>query len=422
MIRGEKVRFDIHKILYSIYKLNKNFKDPFIKRILDKHKKADISLINNVALNSMRYHFYVDKIINKYTSKRIKDHERILFISAITQIVFLNFREYAVINCSVEIAKKLKIYHGFVNACLKNISKDKKNLRKTKINYDDLPRWFKNETKSFTNYEKRNFIKNFTKEPDLHLVFKNKKSLDEFDDNLLKTSETSGFLSVKKDVTEIKSYFDGNWWVQDYSSFFPIYNLPIKCSNKKFLDVCAAPGGKAFQLLSRNFNVVLNDKSIKRIKLLKSNLKRLNYSTKILNEDFTKFKYNAKYDFIIIDAPCSSIGTIRKNPEIFFKNKKPNLSVLVEIQKKMLKKASIHLNKEGMILYMVCSFLKRETEDQINSFLKEKNNFRLHNFELNKNIKEQSKLIKNNVMFTLPDQIFNHNIDGFFAAFLKKIK
>ena len=106
MIRGEKVRFDIHKILYSIFKLNKNFKDPFIKRIMDKHKKEDISLINNVALNSMRYHVYVDKIINKYTSKRIKDHERILFISAITQIVFLDFREYAVINCSVEIAKK----------------------------------------------------------------------------------------------------------------------------------------------------------------------------------------------------------------------------------------------------------------------------------------------------------------------------
>ena len=133
MIKGEKVRFDVHNILYSIFKLNKNLKDSYIKKIINKNKKEDISFINNVTLNSMRFHIHIDKIINEYTSKKIRDHERILFISAITQIVYLGFRDYAVINCSVQIAKKLKIYHGFINACLKKISKDKKKLKKTKI-------------------------------------------------------------------------------------------------------------------------------------------------------------------------------------------------------------------------------------------------------------------------------------------------
>ena len=103
--------------------------------------------------------------------------------------------------------------------------------------------------------------------------------------------------------------------------FFPLYNLPIKDTNKKFLDVCSAPGGKAFQILSRKFNVVLNDKNIQRTKILKSNLKRLNFDTKIINQDFTKFRDDTKYDCIIIDAPCSAIGTIRRNPEIFLKIK-----------------------------------------------------------------------------------------------------
>ena len=126
MIKGEKVRFDVHNILYSIFKLNKNLKDPYIKRIIDKHKQEDISFINNVTLNSMRYHIHINKIINEFTSKRIRNHEKILLISAITQIVFLDFRDYAVINCSVEIAKKLKIYHGFINACLKKYLKIKR--------------------------------------------------------------------------------------------------------------------------------------------------------------------------------------------------------------------------------------------------------------------------------------------------------
>ena len=422
MIKGEKVRFDVHNILYSIFKLNKNLKDPYIKRIIDEHKQEDISFINNVTLNSMRYHIHINKIINEFTSKRIRDHEKILFISAITQIVFLDFRDYAVINCSVEIAKKLKIYHGFINACLKKISKNKERLIKTRIQFNDLPNWFKKETKLLTNLEKKRFVENFNKEPDIHLVFKDKKSLRIFEEKIFATSDSSGFLLIKKDIKEIKSFIEGNWWIQDYSSFFPLHNLPIKDTNKKFLDVCSAPGGKAFQILSRKFNVVLNDKSIQRTKILKSNLKRLNFDTKIINQDFTKFKDDTKYDCIIIDAPCSAIGTIRRNPEIFFKNKKPDFFKLDLIQKKMLEKASLLLNIEGLILYMVCSFLKRETEDQINSFLKANDNFKLYNFELKNSNEEYSKLIKNNVMITLPNIIHNHNIDGYFAAYLKKIR
>ena len=270
--------------------------------------------------------------------------------------------------------------------------------------------------------EKKVFIENFNKEPDIHIVFKDKKNLKEFEERIYETSSSSGFLLIKKDIKKIRSYLNGVWWVQDYSSFLPIHNLKIKNTNKKFLDVCAAPGGKAFQILSKKNDIVLNDKSFERIKILRSNLKRLNFNAKILNEDFTKFKNNKKYDYIIIDAPCSAVGTIRKNPEIFFRNKKPDFKKLDRIQKKLLEKASLLLNNQGLILYMVCSFLKRETEDKINSFLKSNNNFRLYNFELSNKNEEYSKLIKNNFMITLPNTIYNHNIDGFFAAYLKKIK
>ena len=138
--------------------------------------------------------------------------------------------------------------------------------------------------------------------------------------------------------------------------------------------------------------------------------------------DFTKFDENEKYDFIIIDAPCSAVGTIRKNPEIFFKSIGPNFKELDNLQKNMLNKASNILNTNGLILYMVCSFLKNETENQINNFLNKRDDFKLCEFHLLNQKTEYSKLIHNKFMLTLPNTILKYNIDGYFAAYLKKIR
>ena len=261
MIKGEKIRFDIHNILYSIYKFNKTLNSISIKKIINNHNKEDISFLHHVTLNSMRFHLHSSKIINKYIKTKIRDREKILLISAITQIVFLDFKDYAVINCSVEIAKKLNIYHGLVNAVLKKISKNKEELKKVNIQFNDLPKWFKNKTNSLTDNEKKIFLSNFYKEPSLHIVFKSEEKLKEFEEDLIETSKTSGFLKNKKDIKRIESFKKGNWWVQDFSSFFPIFSLQIKKESMKFIDACAAPGGKAFQLLSNNNQIILNDKS-----------------------------------------------------------------------------------------------------------------------------------------------------------------
>ena len=173
MIKGEKIRFDVHNILYSVYKFNKKLNAVSIKKVINKNKKKDISFLNNVILNSMRFHLHVEKILTQYIKKKLRVHEKIQLLSAITQIVFLDFKEYAVINCSVEIAKKLKIYPGLINACLKKISIDKDKLKNTKISFDNLPIWFKDKAYTFSSNEKNKFFDPFIKEPDLHIVYKN---------------------------------------------------------------------------------------------------------------------------------------------------------------------------------------------------------------------------------------------------------
>ena len=422
MLKGVKIRFEIHNILFSIYKFNRTLNNSSIKKQIDKQKKEDIAFLYNVTLNSMRLHLHCLRIINKYVKKRLRDQEKIILISAITQIVFLKFKEYAVINCSVEIAKKLKLYPGLINATLKRIAKDKNDLKQIKINFSDLPLWFQKKTSFLSDFEKNKFLENFYKEPDFHIVFKNEKRLHKFKNKLLKTTKISGFLLDEKNFQNRNSFVEGDWWVQDFSSFLPLYNFEEINKDKVFLDTCAAPGGKSFQILSKNLNVVLNDKNKKRIKILKNNLKRLKLSAQILNKDFIKFDNTRKYDVIIIDSPCSAVGTIRRNPEIFFKNKSPEFYELLSLQEKMLEKAKFLLNKNGFIIYMTCSFLKIETIDQVENFLKSNDNFLVSNFIIKENKNNYSKLIKNNFMVTAPNTIFNYNIDGYFAAFLKKIK
>ena len=420
MDKGFKLRLLAHKILFDIYKSKTNIDYLFKKYSIEKYDVRDIAFINNVCLNTMRYSFHAKKIISKFTKTKPKLNAQILLSSAITQILYLDFKDYAVINDSVEIAKKNKIYHGFINAFLRKICSNKEKLKKTKIVYSDLPMWFKNETIDLNIFEKNKFLKNFIKEPDIHLVFKDNDSLLKFKDKLVLTSSNSGFLVSKKKIENLSSYKNGSWWVQDFSSSFPLNNINNKLIEKTCLDLCGAPGGKSFQILAKKKQIVINDKSKKRLEILKENLQRLNFNTKITNLDYRKLNTNKKYDFIIIDAPCSAIGTIRKNPEIFFRKSEPSFKNLIELQGNMLQKTSEIINDGGVILYMVCSFLKIETIDQISNFLKKNNSFYLYTFSTNKNDTKQINFIKNNFMRTVPTSINNFNIDGYFAAYLKK--
>ena len=125
-----------------------------------------------------------------------------------------------------------------------------------------------------------------------------------------------------------------------------------------------------------------------------------------------------KYDVILIDAPCSAVGTIRKNPEIFFRKNTEEINKYIQIQKNLLNKSVKLSNKNSLIIYMVCSFLEEETTAQIDNFLKLNNNFCIEKFKTS----AYKKLIDNyGYINSFPTTINNQvKIDGFFAAKIKR--
>ena len=416
MNRSTKTRYTIFQILIEIFKKNKNFEKIFNEKIAKNSFNDDeVSFINNVCLSSMRRSIHCRIILNNFVKKKLKTNEFILLSSAIVQIVYLNIKPYAVVNETVNVSKKIKVFPGFINATLKNIAKNLNEVEKTKIVLKDFPSWFVYEINKTKNINIDSFIGTFYKQPNIHLVFKSKKNLKAFKEPITKSSSKSAFLKVQKKISSIDNFHKGEWWVQDFSSMLPLA-INNKIKNNDILDICAAPGGKAFQILSNN-NVILNDINKKRILKLKENLLRLNYNPEIKNLNALDFNENIKYDIVLLDSPCSSIGTIRKHPEILFKSTKPNFASLNKLQNSLLKKASKLVKIKGKIIYMVCSFFHSETLKIINNFLDQNKNFSIEKYNTNSNLLNIKHLISSEGYFlTMPTKFKDHYIDGFFAV------
>ena len=420
MQAGLRTRLTIHLILKELKTNNLSFDEVFEKKIKNqRYSLSDKKLIYSVVLNSMRNYIYAENIIKKFSKKKIKyDDSYYLLLSAITQLFILNYKDFAVVNSTVELTKSkmIKSHTKYINGILRTIIKNKDKLLKQKTSFEELPIWFRNKV-SLTKKQKNDFSETIKEEPQTHIVFNNKSSLKNYNFGFLKTTNISAIYKKRSIIEDIQGYNNGEWWVQDLASMMPIYLLD-KIENKQVADLCSAPGGKLFQLITKGAIVTSFEKNDNRVKLMKQNLQRLNLKCNIVIKDVLKIESKKLFDVVILDSPCSSLGTIRRNPEIFFRESKPNLKKITNIQKNLLNKASKLLKKNGILIYMVCSFLEDEGKNIVKEFLSLNKNFSLNKFS---NKHKNVFIDKEGFYFVLPKKLKNNIlIDGFFSAKIVK--
>ena len=416
MNKGFLSRLVIHEILLSLKKNLYTYEEVFTKKIKEYSLgQLEKKFIHNVTLTSLRNNFIIKEIVNTYLNKKkLTTDQYLILLSGINQIVFLNIKEYAVIFTMVELSKKkgFKSDPSLTNAILRKVVKNKDDLKLKKTKFELLPAWFKLNVNDWNSNTKVNFLNSIRLQPELNIVFKNETDFKKFKTKGVNTSLKSISLSSFENIGDLPDYEKGTWWVQDYSAMLPI-SLLNDISNKKIVDMCSAPGGKAFQILAQNENLVMYEINNKRAKILKSNLERLNYKTEIYVEDALRISEEKKYDIVLLDAPCTSVGTIRRHPEIFFRDSDVNINYYTNLQKNLLEKASKLVKKNGFILFMVCSFLKSETNQQVNRFIKNNKNFTIDQFALENNL----LINKKGILKTIPQKFKNKFlIDGFFAT------
>ena len=222
MQKGIISRLIIDEILISLKNEFISFDYIFEKKIKNKNiSLSDKKLIQNVVFCCMRNFLAINKIINLYVKKlNYNSNNYFLILSSIAQIIFLNFKDYAVVNSTVEIAKKKNGANPkFINGLLRNIIKNKNKI-KIQSNFQDLPKWFVKKNKNWNKKQKINFVKTIKEKPSLHIIFKFSCDIKKLELNGKKTSENSMAINYTGTIENIPGYEKGLWWIQDFSACY----------------------------------------------------------------------------------------------------------------------------------------------------------------------------------------------------------
>ena len=383
----------------------------------------DKSFCRLLISTTLRNLISIDYLLTKFLSKPLnKTPLKVLMILRINvaQSFFLKTPDHAVVNTAVELCGKK--WKGLVNGVSREILRNKDKAKKYLNESDKVPNWLLRRWK-------RDWGKNYDEivtghlnlNPPIDLYVKDNTNYWARKLNGKKLGNNSIRLFTPGLISNLEGYEQGEWWIQDYSSQIPVSLLKIQ-NNDDVLDLCAAPGGKTAQLISLGAKVTSIDNNKKRLFRLEQNLKRLNYKAIIKNKDIRNFSTQKTWSKIILDAPCSSTGTLRKNPEIMHQKKDSDIVSLSKLQSDLLDAAWDLLKEGGTLLYCTCSLEKEEGEHQIENFIKRKKNSlldKINNNEINKklNVSNQNKWLR-----IFPNSLnYEGGNDGFFIARIKKI-
>jgi 16S rRNA (cytosine967-C5)-methyltransferase len=214
-------------------------------------------------------------------------------------------------------------------------------------------------------------------------------------------------------VTSLPNFESGMVSVQDTAAQFAAGLLELRVG-ERVLDLCAAPAGKTAHILEtqNNLECVAVDIDATRMLRVETNLQRLNLSAQLIVGDATQPEtwWDGKlFDRILVDAPCSALGVIRRHPDIKILRRADDLTVLPALQAEILKSAWTMLKEGGLLVYATCSILKAENENQIETFLAENSNAKEIPFE------------KNHAKYGWQILTGENGCDGFYYARLRKL-
>lgn len=232
----------------------------------------------------------------------------------------------------------------------------------------------------------------------------------------------SGSLRLKGrvQISAVPGFEDGDWWVQDAAAAIPARLLDVT-DQDKVLDLCAAPGGKTLQLASSGAAVTALDLSEARLLRLRENLERCKLKAEVVAADVLTWEPSAPFDAILVDAPCSATGTIRRHPDLPHLRPNPDLRPLLALQAEMLDRAASWLKPGGRMVYCTCSLLPEEGERQADSFLERNSGFSRIEIPFEKHGLDPDWLTKAGDLRLRPDYwADNGGMDGFFVTYLQK--
>ena len=357
---------------------------------------AEDPLIRDLCYGSLRWHEPLSALLNELLTKQLKKKDKdieCLIRVGLYQIIYQKTPDHAAVGETVNALKGLKKPWAkkLVNAVLRNYLRGQEKLQRI-INEQApakyaFPQWLIDEIKQAWPDNWQEILHESNQRAPMTLrVNLSIQSRDDYlkklqavniEAKLLEGVETAISLEKPCNVYDLPGFKEGEVSVQDGAAQMAGALLDCK-EGMVVLDACAAPGGKTGHILesAKNLDVTAVDSSASRLERVTQNLERLKLKAKVVASDVLESDNYAKdklFDRILLDAPCSATGVIRRHPDIKVLRRKSDIKELKELQGKMLDTLWEKLKPEGVLVYATCSILPQENEWQIDAFLQRHN-------------------------------------------------
>jgi len=352
--------------------------------------------------------------------------QTILLIGA-AQILWLDVPDHAAVDLSVRLAqadRRASRYAGLINAVLRRVTQS----RDAALADDavrDTPDWLLARwTKRYGAGTARAIAQANSHEPALDLTVKADGTswAERLRGRLLPTGTVRTL--AQGAVSLLPGFSEGAWWVQDAAAALPA-RLFGDLHDKTVVDLCAAPGGKAAQLAFAGARVTALDRSPARLNRLRENMARLKLQAEAVAADALEWQ-GGPFDAVLLDAPCSATGTIRRHPDIPWLKSEPDIAALTLLQHRLLDRAADLVKPGGTLIYCVCSLEPEEAEDQVASLLARDQRIARAPVAVQEVAGHAEFLTPEGDLRTLPPQLPDPDprwggLDGFYAARLKRM-
>lgn len=294
-----------------------------------------------------------------------------VLLTGAAQILFLDSADHAAVSLAVDQARAHRAMRPFaplVNAVLRGIARDRNGLG----DFDpvrDVPAWLHARRIAAYGADTARAIA-AAERHEAALDITVKSAPETWAERLGGTVLPTGSIRLAGGgaVTALDGYDTGEWWVQDAAAALPARLLRAG-TGMRVLDLCAAPGGKTAQLAGSGAHVTALDRSERRLSRLRDNMRRLRLEqVETIAADALTWE-GPEFDAVLLDAPCSATGTIRRHPDVAWLKGEKDIAALATHQARLLDKAAGHVRPGGVLVYTTCSLEPEEGERQIAAFL-----------------------------------------------------
>jgi 16S rRNA (cytosine967-C5)-methyltransferase len=234
-------------------------------------------------------------------------------------------------------------------------------------------------------------------------------------------SDSSLRLTDAAPVPELPGFSEGAWWVQDRAAALPV-RLLGDVAGLDVLDLCAAPGGKTAQLAAAGARVTALDRSAKRLETLTRNLDRLGLAAETVAADAQTWTPAQPFDAVLLDAPCSATGTIRRHPDLPHLKGPEDVTKLADLQDRLLARAADWVRPGGVLVFATCSLQPEEGPERVRAALTARPDFSAVPVTPGESGITAEMISADGWLRTLPSMAAESGgMDGFFAAALRRI-